>query len=167
VATGVSRSVDASSDGARSACQFFYNSELHGVHSAKWQTRRFTREYDIQGGDGLEDTSNNEPRHLGKRASRRLRAQSRQPQQRPALENLPLCISVGGVAVTGRIVSLYPDEVKVTMTSPVNGPTKGLHVPYFAMKLHKLTVDGGRTTISAYWQELAESILKELFVSAR
>jgi hypothetical protein len=115
----------------------------------------------------LEDTSNNEQRHSGKRASRRLLAPSRQARQRPALENLPLSISVDGVAVTGLIVSLYSNDVTVTMTSPVNGPTKGLHVPYFAMRLHKLTVDEGRTTISLHGQKLAESILKELFVSSR
>jgi hypothetical protein len=85
------------------------------------------------------------------------------------LENLPVSVSVDGVEVEGTIQWVQFNDIRVAITSPVTGQTKQLHVPYFALKLHRLTAvdEAGTTHITNYGQSLAEWMLKKLFVTSQ
>jgi hypothetical protein len=83
------------------------------------------------------------------------------------LENIPLCISVNGVEVTGTILSLFPNDIEVAIAS--TGKHKGLHVPYFAMYEQNrfATTDrlGNTAGITERGRQRAEELLKELYDS--
>ena len=63
------------------------------------------------------------------------------------LRNIPVRIVVDGVEVVGEIVSLYPNDMSVVITSPISGLGTDLHVPHFAMASSNwlATFDAGRT----------------------
>jgi hypothetical protein len=89
-------------------------------------------------------------------------------QKLVALRNIPLTISVRGMDVRGTILFLYPNDIKVAISSPVSGQEKQLHIPYFSMRLHRLTSDrDGTAVITEYGWKLAEQLLTELFESSR
>jgi hypothetical protein len=80
--------------------------------------------------------------------------------------HLPLRTTVDGVEVTGEIVSLTPNDMRVVIGSPVSGLGTMLHVPHFAMvaKGNWLATDGNHITERG--QQRAEELLKKLYAHA-
>jgi hypothetical protein len=81
------------------------------------------------------------------------------------LRNIAIAITVEGVRVTGEIVTLYPNDLNVIITSPISGLGTGLHVPHFAMGAKALATMRGYTTdaINEHGQRQAERLLGELY----
>lgn len=82
------------------------------------------------------------------------------------LRGIPLEIVVDGVAVTGIIDFLWPNDLSVVITSHGPGRRNGTHVPHFAMyPVNWLAQYEGRRTIAITprGQQRAESLLRELY----
>lgn len=89
---------------------------------------------------------------------------------RHPLRDIPVHITVDDVLVTGRIVTLYPNDITVEITSPYAGVRNGAHIPYFLMARANwlATFDGeNTTTITDRGRARAEGMLRELYDRAR
>lgn len=72
-------------------------------------------------------------------------------------------IVVDGVEVTGEIISLTRNDMRVVIQSPVSGLGTVLHVPHFAMVAKTNWLANDDNTITERGQQRAEDLLIKLY----
>jgi hypothetical protein len=79
------------------------------------------------------------------------------------LRNVPIHITVEDVAVSGEILTVYPNDMSVIITQPVSGLGTMLHVPAFAMaRVNWLATLDGQNTVAVTergWERAAQLLL--------
>lgn len=87
------------------------------------------------------------------------------PDECIPLRHIPISTIVDGVELRGEITALYPNDITVTISAPVQGLSSGVHIPWFAMGARAVGTGGGsRTTgITPYGRETAEWLLKRCY----
>ncbi len=93
------------------------------------------------------------------------------PKDIRPLTNIPVTTVVDGVEIRGIVEALWPNDMIVVITSPVDTLRTRLHVPHFAMypcnRLATTHASGQTTAMTQRGRERAESLLKELYAASQ
>lgn len=87
------------------------------------------------------------------------------------LTNIPVTTVVDGVEIRGVVEAVWPNDMVVVITSPVDTLRTFLHVPSFAMypcnRLATTCATGRTIAMTERGRQRAESLLQELYAASQ